>query len=58
LSYWADRLNRSKIALTEALRIHLRALRLVGEPDGPTGEEGRRIVDDLLALRRSLGLPE
>jgi hypothetical protein len=43
---------------TEALRIHLRALRLVGEPDGPTGEEGRRIVDDLLALRRSLGLPE
>lgn len=42
---------------TEALRIHLRALRLVGGPDGPTGEEGRRIVDDLLALRRSLALP-
>lgn len=43
---------------TEALCIHLRALRLVGDPDGPTGEEGRRIVDDLLVLRRSLGLPE
>lgn len=43
---------------TEALRIHLRALRLVGGPDGPTDEEGRRIVDDLLVLRQSLGLPE
>lgn len=43
---------------TEALRIHLRALRLVGEPDGPIGAEGRRIADDLLALRQSLGLPE
>jgi len=43
---------------TEALRMHLRALRLVGEPDGPTGEESRRIVDHLLALRRSLGLSE
>ena len=43
---------------TEALRIHLRALRLVGDPDRASDEEGRKIVDDLLALRRSLGLPE
>lgn len=43
---------------TEALCIHLRALRLVGDPDGPTSEEGRRIIEDLLALRRSIGLPE
>lgn len=43
---------------TEALCIHLRALRLVGGPDGPTDKEHRRIVSDLLALRLSLGLAE
>ena len=43
---------------TEALCVHLRTLRLIADPDGPTGEEAGRIVDDLLTLRRSLNLPE
>lgn len=53
-----DGLTAQGVWHTEALRIHLRALRLVGDPDGASEEEGRRIVDDLVALRRSLGLPE
>lgn len=43
---------------TEALCIHLRTLRLVAAPGGPTGEASQRIVEDLLAMRQSLGLPE
>jgi len=43
---------------TEAMCIHLRALRLVGDWTSSSGEDDHRIVADLLDLRRSIGLAE
>lgn len=43
---------------TEAMRVHLRALTLVGGQGGGPGSPPLTIVEDLRTLRRSLGLTD